>query len=207
MKTVRIYRTGGPEELNYEDAPVPSPGPGQALVEIKSVGINYTDVSSRKGTNPPDAFPWTPGREAAGVVTAVGDGVTEVAVGDRVAYAMHTGTYSQYHAVPSWLLVKIPERHGLRHRRRHDAARHDRPLPGLRHRAAEHRRPRAGTRRGRRHGPVAHPDAQEHRRLCPHHRLHRRQGGTGEGRGRRPRHHLHATGLRGGSPQGPTARA
>ena len=109
MKTVRIYQTGGPEALNYEDAPEPSPGPGQALVEIKSIGVNYTDVSSRKGTNPPDSFPWTPGREAAGVVTAVGDGVTEVAVGDRVAYAMHTGTYSQYHAVPSWLLVRIPE--------------------------------------------------------------------------------------------------
>ena len=109
MKTVRIYQTGGPEVLNYEDAPEPSPGPGQALVEIKSIGVNYTDVSSRKGTNPPDAFPWTPGREAAGVVTAIGEGVTEVAVGDRVAYAMHTGTYSQYHAVPSWLLVRIPE--------------------------------------------------------------------------------------------------
>ena len=109
MKTVRIYQTGGPEVLNYENAPEPSPGPGQALVEIKSIGVNYTDVSSRKGTNPPDAFPWTPGREAAGVVTAIGEDVTEVAVGDRVAYAMHTGTYSQYHAVPSWLLVRIPE--------------------------------------------------------------------------------------------------
>ena len=109
MKTVRINQTGGPEVLNYEDAPEPSPGPGQALVEIKSIGVNYTDVSSRKGTNPPDAFPWTPGREAAGVVTAIGDGVTEVAVGDRVAYAMHTGSYSQYHAVPSWLLVRIPD--------------------------------------------------------------------------------------------------
>ena len=91
MKTVRIHRTGGPEVLNYEDAPEPSPAPGHALVEIKSIGVNYTDVSSRKGTNPPDAFPWTPGREAAGVVTAVGEGVSEVAVGDRVAYAMHTG--------------------------------------------------------------------------------------------------------------------
>ena len=70
--------------------------------------MNYTDVSSRKGTNPPDSFPWTPGREAAGVVTAIGEGVTEVSVGDRVAYAMHTGTYSQVHSVPSWLLVKIP---------------------------------------------------------------------------------------------------
>ena len=109
MKTVRIYQTGGPEVLNYEDAPEPSPAAGQALVEIKSIGVNYTDVSSRKGTNPPDAFPWTPGREAAGVVTATGEGVTEVAVGDRVAYAMHTGSYSEVHSVPSWLLVRIPD--------------------------------------------------------------------------------------------------
>ena len=109
MKTVRIYQTGGPEVLNYEDAPEPSPAAGQALVEIKSIGVNYTDVSSRKGTNPPDAFPWTPGREAAGVVTAIGEGVTEVAVGDRVAYAMHTGSYSEVHSVPSWLLVRIPD--------------------------------------------------------------------------------------------------
>ena len=78
-------------------------------MEIKSIGVNYTDVSSRKGTNPPDAFPWTPGREAAGVVTAIGEGVTEVAVGDRVAYAMHTGSYSEVHSVPSWLLVRIPD--------------------------------------------------------------------------------------------------
>ncbi len=109
MKTVRIYQTGGPEVLNYEDAPEPSPAAGQALVEIKSIGVNYTDVSSRKGTNPPDAFPWTPGREAAGVVTAIGEGVSEVAVGDRVAYAMHTGSYSEVHSVPSWLLVRIPD--------------------------------------------------------------------------------------------------
>ena len=109
MKTVRIYQTGGPEVLNYEDAPEPAPEPGHALVEIKSIGVNYTDVSSRKGTNPPDAYPWTPGREAAGIVTAIGDGVTEVAVGDHVAYAMHTGTYSQVHSVPSWLLVGIPD--------------------------------------------------------------------------------------------------
>ena len=109
MKTVRIYQTGGPEVLNYEDAPEPSPTAGQALVEIKSIGVNYTDVSSRKGTNPPDAFPWTPGREAAGVVTAIGEGVTEVAVGDRVAYAMHTGSYAEVHSIPSWLLVRIPD--------------------------------------------------------------------------------------------------
>ena len=109
MKAVRAHQVGGPEVLKYEDVPEPAPGPGEALVDIRAIGVNYTDVSSRKGTNPPDTFPWTPGREGAGVVTAVGEGVTEVMVGDRVAYAMHTGSYAQKHAVPSWLLVRIPE--------------------------------------------------------------------------------------------------
>lgn len=109
MKAIMAYETGGPEVLRYEDAPDPSPGPGQALIDIKAVGVNFTDVSSRKGTNPPPSLPWTPGREAAGVVKAVGEGVSEVAVGDRVAYAMHTGTYAQRQAVPSWLLVGLPD--------------------------------------------------------------------------------------------------
>ncbi len=109
MKTVRAHAVGGPDVLQYEDVAEPTPGPGEALVDIKSIGVNYTDVSSRKGANPPASFPWTPGREGAGVVTAVGEGVTEVVVGDRVAYAMHTGSYAQRHVVPSWLLVRIPE--------------------------------------------------------------------------------------------------
>ncbi|MBQ11583.1 MAG: NADPH:quinone reductase [Planctomyces sp.] len=109
MKAVRAHEIGGPEVLKYEDVVDPVPEAGQALVDIKSIGVNYTDVSSRKGTNPPASFPWTPGREAAGVVTAVGEGVTEVAVGDRVAYAMHTGSYAQQAAVPSRLLVELPQ--------------------------------------------------------------------------------------------------
>ncbi len=108
MKAVRAHEVGGPEVLRYEEVPSPTPGPGQALVDIQAIGVNYTDVSSRRGTNPPASFPWTPGREAAGVVSAVGEGVTEVAVGDRVAYAMHTGSYAQQAAVPSWLLVGLP---------------------------------------------------------------------------------------------------
>ena len=108
MKAVRAHQTGGPEVLRYEDAPVPEIGPGQALVDVRSIGVNYTDVASRNGLNPPAGFPWTPGREAAGVVSAIGEGVTEVAVGDRVAYAMHTGTYAEQASVPSWLLVKLP---------------------------------------------------------------------------------------------------
>ena len=108
MKAIRAYEIGGPEVLKLEEVPEPTAGPGQAVVDIKSIGVNYTDVSSRKGTNPPASFPWTPGREACGVVTAIGEGVTEVVVGDRVAYAMHTGSYAERQAVPSWLLVRIP---------------------------------------------------------------------------------------------------
>ena len=109
IKGIRAYATGGPEVLQYEDLPAPTPAPGQAVVAIRSIGVNYTDVSSRKGANPPAAFPWTPGREAAGEVIAVGDGVTEVAVGDRVAYAMHTGSYAEQQAVPAGLLVRLPD--------------------------------------------------------------------------------------------------
>jgi NADPH2:quinone reductase len=95
--------------LRYEDVPGLAPGPNEALLDIRAIGVNYTDVSSRKGTNPPPSLPWTPGREAAGVVKAVGEGVTEVSVGDRVAYAMHTGSYAEQAVVPSWLLVGLPE--------------------------------------------------------------------------------------------------
>ena len=109
MKAIRAYEIGGPEVLKLEDIPEPTAGPGEAVVDLKSIGVNYTDVSSRKGTNQPASFPWTPGREGCGVVTTVGEGVTEVVVGDRVAYAMHTGSYAERQAVPSWLLVRIPD--------------------------------------------------------------------------------------------------
>jgi NADPH2:quinone reductase len=109
MKAIRAYEIGGPDVLKLEDVDEPTPGPSQAVVDIKSIGVNYTDVSSRKGTNPPANFPWTPGREACGVVTSIGESVSEVTVGDRVVYAMHTGSYAERHAVPAWLLVRIPD--------------------------------------------------------------------------------------------------
>ena len=57
MKAVRAHEVGGPEVLRYEEVPSPTPGPGQALVDIQAIGVNYTDVSSRRGTNPPASFP------------------------------------------------------------------------------------------------------------------------------------------------------
>ena len=94
MKAVRAHTIGGPDVLVYEEVPDPIPVAGEALVEINTIGVNYTDVSSRKGTNPPERFPWIPGREASGTVLKIGKGVSNVKVGDRVAYAMYTGSYA-----------------------------------------------------------------------------------------------------------------
>jgi len=93
--------------MQLVDAPTPTPGPQQALVKIAASGVNFIDVYFRTGlykADPPVAL----GSEAAGTVEAVGPGVTEVAPGDRVAYAMARGSYAEYAVVPSWQLVKIP---------------------------------------------------------------------------------------------------
>ena len=110
MKAIRIHEIGGPEVLKYEDCPAPTPGPGQALIDVQATGVNFTDVVTRRGgANPPPSLPMIPGMEAAGVVSAVGEGVTEVRVGDPVAYCTVTGSYAQQAAVPADILVKIPD--------------------------------------------------------------------------------------------------
>ena len=108
MKAIRVERPGGPEVLTLQDVPLPEPGPGQARVRIHRIGVNYIDIYHRTGLYPLD-LPFTPGSEAAGVVDAVGEGVTEVKVGDRVAYAMHRGSYAEYAIVPAWILAPIPD--------------------------------------------------------------------------------------------------
>ena len=109
MKAVQIVEVGGPEVLRYVDVPRPEPGQGQALVEIKAAGINFTDVYSRTGLAHPPELPTILGVEAAGVVVELGPGVTEVAVGDRVAYSSGPQSYAEYAAIPSWRLMPIPE--------------------------------------------------------------------------------------------------
>ena len=109
MKAILVRETGGPERLLLEDVPVPMPGPGQALVRISVSGVNFIDIYFRIGLYKAD-LPFTPGMEASGVVEAVGDGVTEVKAGDRVAYAMQRGSYAQYAVVPAWQLVKVPDK-------------------------------------------------------------------------------------------------
>src|SRR5271157_751080 len=109
MKRIQVSETGGPEKMQLVDVPTPVPGPGQALVRIASSGVNFIDVYFRTGLYKAD-LPVTLGSEAAGTVEAIGPGVTEVAPGDRVAYAMARGSYAEYAAVPAALLVKLPAR-------------------------------------------------------------------------------------------------
>jgi len=108
MKAILVHQPGGPEQLKLEDVPVPAPGPGQALVKIALSGLNFIDIYFRTGLYKADP-PFRIGMEAAGVVEAVGAGVTEVTVSDRVAYAMNRGSYAEYAVVPSAQLVKIPD--------------------------------------------------------------------------------------------------
>jgi len=109
MKTIRVHEIGGPDVLTYEDMPMPSPGPGQAQVRIEAIGLNYIDCYFRMGLYK-TALPYTPGMEAAGTITAIGADVTEIRVGDRVAYAGHMAAYAEYAVIPADRLVKLPDR-------------------------------------------------------------------------------------------------
>ena len=107
MKAVRIHTPGGPEVLTYEDVPEPRPKAGEAVVKVDAAGLNYIDVYYRSGLYKAE-LPMTLGMEAGGVVTAVGPNVTEVKVGDKVAYTGVPGAYAQYAAVPAQRLVTLP---------------------------------------------------------------------------------------------------
>ncbi len=107
MKAIRVRETGGPEKLLCEDLPLPAPGPGQALVKIRSIGLNYIDVYYRTGLYK-SHLPFTPGMEAAGTVEAVGENVKTVKPGDRVAYAGILGAYAEYSLVNALQLVPLP---------------------------------------------------------------------------------------------------
>ena len=109
MKAIRIHEFGGPEVLKYEDCPNPAPGPGQALINVQAVGVNFADVSARRGgAAPPPSLPAIPGFEAAGVVSAVGEGAGDVKVGDTVVYWGVRGSYAEQAVVAADILVKVP---------------------------------------------------------------------------------------------------
>jgi NADPH:quinone reductase len=108
-KAIRLHENGGPEVLKWEEVELGAPGPGQALVRHHAVGLNFMDVYFRTGLYK-QPLPASLGIEAAGVVEAVGPGVTEVQPGDRVAYASGpTGAYSEARIMPAAVLVKLPD--------------------------------------------------------------------------------------------------
>ncbi|MFW6199154.1 MAG: quinone oxidoreductase family protein [Gemmatimonadota bacterium] len=108
MKAIVVHETGGPEVLQIEEVDSPEPGAGEARIRGEAAGLNFIDIYNRTGSYPMDP-PFTPGREAAGVVDAVGDGVTEVEVGDRVGFVMRPGAYAEEVVVPEKDLVSVPE--------------------------------------------------------------------------------------------------
>jgi len=108
MHAIRVHEFGGPEVLRYEEAEQPKPGPGQALVKVGAVGLNFTEIYSRRGAGANAVLPITPGGEAAGTVEQVGEGVTEVMPGDMVASNAFSGAYAEYAVAPANRLVAMP---------------------------------------------------------------------------------------------------
>jgi NADPH:quinone reductase len=107
MKAIRIHAAGGPEVMRLEEVPEPTPKAGEAVVKVDAAGLNYIDVYFRSGLYKAD-YPLTLGLEAGGMVTAVGPSVSEVKVGDKVAYTGVPGAYAQFAAVPAARLVVLP---------------------------------------------------------------------------------------------------
>ncbi len=116
-KAIRMHATGGPEVLSWDDVDVPSPGPGDVVLRHTAIGVNYADVNLRRGTfylynSLP--LPAILGNEGVGVAEQLGPGVTEVAVGDRVAYVSPSGSttspgsYSEKRIIAANRLAKIP---------------------------------------------------------------------------------------------------
>lgn len=107
MKAIRAATTGGPEVLRYEDAAVPTPGPGQVRVRLAATGLNYIETYQRTGLYPV-AFPWTPGGEGAGEIVGVGPGVASLRVGDRVASHAFGGSYAEEALLAEDRAVRVP---------------------------------------------------------------------------------------------------
>lgn len=106
---IRVHKTGGPEALQYEEVEVGQPGAGEVKLKQHAIGLNYIDVYLRTGLYPQPTSPFIPGMEGAGEVIAVGSGVTDLKVGDRVAYAGPAGGYATERLIPADKVVKMPD--------------------------------------------------------------------------------------------------
>jgi NADPH2:quinone reductase len=113
VAAVRVHKYGGPEVLTYEEVEVPAPGPGQVRIKNHACGINYIDTYFRSGLYPsPTGLPFISGNEAAGEIVTVGPGVTDLKVGDRVAYTSALGSFAAERIMPADRLVKLPDKIG-----------------------------------------------------------------------------------------------
>ncbi len=108
-RAIRVHEYGGPEVLTWEEVEVGAPGPGQIRIKQTAIGLNFIDVYGRTGLYPQDALPFIPGMEGAGVVTAVGEGVRDLKVGRRVAYAGPIGAYAEERLIAADRVVRIPD--------------------------------------------------------------------------------------------------
>jgi NADPH2:quinone reductase len=125
VAAVRVHKNGGPEVLTYEDVEVPAPGPGQVRVKNHACGLNYIDTYFRSGLyQAPGGLPFVAGNEAAGEIVAVGPGVTDAKVGDRVAYTSALGATRPSASYSADRVVKLPDQIS-RAGRGHDAQGHD----------------------------------------------------------------------------------
>ncbi|MEP6688517.1 MAG: alcohol dehydrogenase catalytic domain-containing protein, partial [Gemmatimonadales bacterium] len=102
MQAIVAHALGGPEVLVLRAHPVPAPGPGEVLVRLHAIGVNFSDTERRRGVYDPPALPWVPGNEAAGIVEGLGPGVVPAWLGRRVAFwaPRTSGTYAEYAAAP-----------------------------------------------------------------------------------------------------------
>ena len=109
VAAVRVHKAGGPEVLTFEDVDLPAPGPGQIRIKQGAIGINYIDTYFRQGAYPPpNGYPFIAGNEGSGDVVAVGSGVTDIKVGDRVAAVAPLGGYAAERILPADRAVKVP---------------------------------------------------------------------------------------------------
>ena len=172
MQAIQILTPGGADALTLVDIPKPTPGPGEALIRIEAAGVNFIDVYLREGRYPAP-LPYTLGQEAAGVVESVGDGVTLVRPGDRVAWCSVPGTYAQYAVAPAARLVHIPD--GVTTQQAASAMLQGMTAHYLAESSLPYSQRRSGSypRRSRRRRSAPHSDCEVPRRPRLHHRLDR----------------------------------
>ncbi len=197
MRQYACIRSGGPEVLTYEEIELPAPGQGQVRVKQHACGVNFIDTYFRMGMYPsPVGLPFVAGNEAAGEVIAVGPGVTDLKVGDRVGYVVALGCYAAERIVPADRAVKLPANISYE-----QAA--AMMLKGM---TAEYLLRRTfkvekgmnvlRSRRSRRRRPDPLPMGQSSRRQCHRHGRLQGQGGTRQGQWLPPHHPLSRRGFR-----------